>query len=94
MFPELTFLLSSQVSSVISQMIVQKVNGLQVICPLVKSEKVNIQRSAVALLGNLTKTPNLTNSIGMRKKKSRLLVVNINMVKHSAKMYLESAILI
>uniref|UniRef100_G3NN56 Plakophilin 1b n=1 Tax=Gasterosteus aculeatus aculeatus TaxID=481459 RepID=G3NN56_GASAC len=62
------------VSSVISQMIVQKVNGLQVICPLVKSEKVNIQRSAVALLGNLTKTPNLTYSIA-RKALPNLLDV-------------------
>ncbi|KAL6112523.1 pkp1 [Pungitius sinensis] len=56
----------STVSSVMSHTIVQKLNGLRVICPLVKSEKVNIQKSAVALLGNLTKNPNLTNAIARK----------------------------
>ncbi|XP_037347216.2 plakophilin-1 [Pungitius pungitius] len=64
----------STVSSVMSHTIVQKLNGLRVICPLVKSEKVNIQKSAVALLGNLTKNPNLTNAIA-RKALPNLLDV-------------------
>ncbi|KAM8915481.1 plakophilin-1 isoform 2-T2 [Spinachia spinachia] len=64
----------STVSSVMSQTIVQKLNGLEVIGPLVKSEKINIQRNAVALLGNLTKNPNLTNAIA-RKALPNLLEV-------------------
>ncbi|KAK5933609.1 hypothetical protein CgunFtcFv8_014074 [Champsocephalus gunnari] len=47
------------VSSVMSQNIVQKLKGLHVISPLIKSPKVNIQRNTVALVGNLTKNPNL-----------------------------------
>lgn len=54
------------VSNVMSQMIVQKVNGLQVISPLLKSNKVNLQRSTVALVGNLTKNPNLQNAIARK----------------------------
>ncbi|KAM6927844.1 plakophilin-1-like [Xenentodon cancila] len=51
------------VSSVMSQIIVQKLNGLQIISPLIKSNKVNLQKNAVALLGNLTKNPNLQSAI-------------------------------
>ncbi|KAI4827369.1 hypothetical protein KUCAC02_030770 [Chaenocephalus aceratus] len=47
------------VSSVMSQNIVQKLKGLHVISPLIKSPKVNIQKNTVALVGNLTKNPNL-----------------------------------
>ncbi|KAF7669928.1 hypothetical protein LDENG_00110600 [Lucifuga dentata] len=47
------------VSSVMSQTIVQKLNGLQVITPLLKSTKVNLQRNMVALVGNLAKNPQL-----------------------------------
>ncbi|XP_045931979.1 plakophilin-1-like [Micropterus dolomieu] len=54
------------VSNVMSQIIVQKVNGLQVISPLLKSNKVNLQRSTVALVGNLTKNPNLQNAIARK----------------------------
>lgn len=50
-----------------SQIIVQKLNGLQVICPLLKSNKVNLQRSTVALVGNLTKNPNLHNALGKQQ---------------------------
>lgn len=56
--------LYSQVSSVMSQTIVQKLNGLRVISPLLRSNKVNIQRNTVALVGNLTKNPNLHNAMG------------------------------
>lgn len=56
--------LSSQVSDVMSQIIVQKLNGLQVLSPLLSSNKVNLQRSAMGLVGNLTKNPNLHNAIG------------------------------
>nr|XP_046239029.1 plakophilin-1 [Scatophagus argus] len=54
------------VSSVMSQIIVQKLNGLQVISPLLKSNKVNLQRNTVALVGNLTKNPNLHSSIARK----------------------------
>ncbi|XP_059185527.1 plakophilin-1-like [Centropristis striata] len=62
------------VSSVMSQTIVQKLNGLQVITPLLKSKKVNIQRNAVALLGNLSRNPNLQNTIA-RKALPDLLAI-------------------
>uniref|UniRef100_A0A3B4T3E1 Plakophilin-1-like n=1 Tax=Seriola dumerili TaxID=41447 RepID=A0A3B4T3E1_SERDU len=52
------------VSCVMSQAIVQKLNGLQVISPLLKSNKVSLQRNTVALVGNLTKNPNLHNALG------------------------------
>ncbi|XP_022056352.1 plakophilin-1 [Acanthochromis polyacanthus] len=54
------------VSHVMSQTIVQKLNGLQVLSPLVKTRKVNLQRSTVALIGNLTKNPNLHSAIGRK----------------------------
>ncbi|TNN76418.1 Plakophilin-1 [Liparis tanakae] len=56
----------SIVSSVMSQTIVQKLNGLQVICPLLKSKKVNMQRNTVGLVGNLTKNPNLHNAMARK----------------------------
>ncbi|XP_056292848.1 plakophilin-1 [Pseudoliparis swirei] len=56
----------SIVSSVMSQTIVQKLNGLQVICPLLKSKKVNMQRNIVGLVGNLTKNPNLHNAMARK----------------------------
>lgn len=84
--------LYSQVSNVMSQIIVQKVNGLQVISPLLKSNKVNLQRSTVALVGNLTKNPNLQNAIGkkqvqvfslhLKKNEYHLLVLDIHLIKH------------
>uniref|UniRef100_A0A4W6CJC3 Plakophilin 1b n=1 Tax=Lates calcarifer TaxID=8187 RepID=A0A4W6CJC3_LATCA len=54
------------VSSVMSQTIVQKLNGLRVISPLLRSNKVNIQRNTVALVGNLTKNPNLHNAMARK----------------------------
>ncbi|XP_074496694.1 plakophilin-1 isoform X3 [Sebastes fasciatus] len=54
------------VSSVMSQTIVQKLNGLQVVAPLIKSNKVNIQSNAVALVGNLTNNPKLHNTIARK----------------------------
>uniref|UniRef100_A0A671YY14 Plakophilin 1b n=1 Tax=Sparus aurata TaxID=8175 RepID=A0A671YY14_SPAAU len=54
------------VSDVMSQIIVQKLNGLKAITPLIQSNKVNVQRCAVALVGNLTKNPNLHNSLGKK----------------------------
>lgn len=47
-----------------SQLIVQKLNGMHVLSPLLKSDRVNVQRSAVALIGNLNRNPNLHNPIG------------------------------
>ncbi|XP_041944017.1 plakophilin-1 isoform X1 [Alosa sapidissima] len=51
------------VSAVLSQTIVQKLNGLRVICPLLKSENVNLKCSAVQLLGNLSRHPQLHSSM-------------------------------
>uniref|UniRef100_A0A3B3Z6Y1 Uncharacterized protein n=1 Tax=Periophthalmus magnuspinnatus TaxID=409849 RepID=A0A3B3Z6Y1_9GOBI len=47
------------VSSVMSHTIVNKLNGLQVIGPLLKSNKVNLQRNVMALVRNLTRNPSL-----------------------------------
>ncbi|XP_051931083.1 plakophilin-1-like [Hippocampus zosterae] len=47
------------VSNVMSQTVVQKLDGLQVITPLLKSNKVTLQRNAVALIRNFSKNPNL-----------------------------------
>ncbi|XP_049590363.1 plakophilin-1 [Syngnathus scovelli] len=47
------------VSNVMSQTVVQKLDGLQVITPLLKSDKVTLQRNAVALMRNFSKNPNL-----------------------------------
>lgn len=51
------------VSSVMSQTIVNKLNGLQVIGPLLKSNKVNVQKNVVALVRNLTRNPGLHNAL-------------------------------
>ncbi|XP_026162628.1 plakophilin-1-like [Mastacembelus armatus] len=61
------------VSNMMSQIIVQKLNGLQVITPLLNSSNANLQRSTVALVGNLTKNPNLQTAIA-RKALPELLV--------------------
>ncbi|XP_067362123.1 plakophilin-1 isoform X2 [Channa argus] len=62
------------VSGVMSQTIVQKLNGLQVIAPLISSKKVNMQRNIVALVGNLSKNRNLQSTIA-RKALPELLGV-------------------
>ncbi|XP_029906487.1 plakophilin-1 [Myripristis murdjan] len=51
------------VSAVMSQAIVQKLNGLQVIAPLLRSNKANLQRNTVALVGNLAKNLHLHSSL-------------------------------
>lgn len=53
-----------QVSDIMSQIIAQKLNGLQVVSPFLKSNKANLQRSAVALVGNMSRNPNLQNAMG------------------------------
>ncbi|KAM9799018.1 plakophilin-1 [Syngnathus typhle] len=47
------------VSNVMSQTVAQKLDGLPVITPLLKSDKVTLQRNAVALMRNFSKNPNL-----------------------------------
>ncbi|XP_035488839.1 plakophilin-1 isoform X1 [Scophthalmus maximus] len=54
------------VSRVMSQTIVHKLNGLQVITPHLKSNKIVLQRNAVALVGNLTKNPGLHSPIARK----------------------------
>ncbi|KAK7916442.1 hypothetical protein WMY93_012203 [Mugilogobius chulae] len=51
------------VSSVMSQTIVNKLNGLQVISPLLKSNKVNLQRNVVALVRNLTRSTTMHSAL-------------------------------
>nr|XP_004547614.1 plakophilin-1 [Maylandia zebra] len=65
------------VSRAIGQTIVQKLNGLQVISPLLNSKKVNLQRSTVDLIANLTKNPVLHSAIS-RKGLPELLVILSN----------------
>ncbi|XP_062272197.1 plakophilin-1 [Scomber scombrus] len=65
------------VSSVMSQTIVQKLNGLQVISPLLKSNKVNLQRNTVALVRNLTQNPNLHSAIARRVLPDLLGIVSV-----------------
>lgn len=66
------FLFYSQVSCVMSQTIVQKLNGLQVISPLLKSSKVNLQGNAVVLVRNLTQNPNLHSAIGKKQMEDNI----------------------
>ncbi|XP_053295259.1 plakophilin-1 [Pleuronectes platessa] len=54
------------VSRVMGHTIVNKLNGLQVISPLLKSNKANLQKSAVALVGNLTNNPGLQRAIARK----------------------------
>ncbi|XP_053723471.1 plakophilin-1-like [Synchiropus splendidus] len=62
------------VSMVMSQIIVQKLKGMHVIGPLLRSNKVNLQRSSMALLGNLCKNPTLHGTLA-RKGLPELLAV-------------------
>ncbi|XP_035008958.1 plakophilin-1 [Hippoglossus stenolepis] len=54
------------VSKVMGHTIVKKLNGLQVIAPLLKSDKANLQKSAVALVGNLTNNPGLHSAVALK----------------------------
>ncbi|XP_046882190.1 plakophilin-1-like [Hypomesus transpacificus] len=51
------------VSHVMSQTVVQKLNGLRVISPLLRSPKPSLQRGAISLLGNLARNPRLHTAI-------------------------------
>lgn len=52
-----------------SQTIVQKLNGLSIITPHLKYSKPNLQKSTVALVGNLAKNQCLQTAIGERNVK-------------------------
>ncbi|XP_061741244.1 plakophilin-1 [Nerophis ophidion] len=54
------------VSDAMSQNIVQKLEGLQAISPLLKSNKVSVQRNAVALVHNLSKNANLHGTLALK----------------------------
>ncbi|XP_061784830.1 plakophilin-1-like [Nerophis lumbriciformis] len=54
------------VSDAMSQNIVQKLEGLQAISPLLKSNKVSVQRNAVALVRNLSKNTNLHGTLARK----------------------------
>ncbi|XP_036389818.1 plakophilin-1 [Megalops cyprinoides] len=51
------------VSSVMSQTIVQKLNGLPEIVPLLQSSSPGVQKAAVSVVGNLARTPNLQSTM-------------------------------
>ncbi|KAI1890614.1 hypothetical protein AGOR_G00155480 [Albula goreensis] len=51
------------VSNVMSQAIVQKLNGMQSISPLLQSSNSSVQKTATSLLGNLSRAPRLQSSI-------------------------------
>ncbi|KAF6733839.1 Plakophilin-1 [Oryzias melastigma] len=52
------------VFSVLSQIIVKNLNGMQIITPLLRSSKVNLQKNMLTLVSNLMKNPNLQSAIG------------------------------
>ncbi|XP_034021405.1 plakophilin-1 isoform X2 [Thalassophryne amazonica] len=54
------------VSRVMSQTIVQKLNGMKVIEPLLKSGKANVQKNTMALVGNLAKNPQVQNTLARK----------------------------
>ncbi|XP_054641488.1 plakophilin-1-like [Dunckerocampus dactyliophorus] len=54
------------VSNAMSQTIVQKLDGLQAVTPLLKSNKVSVQRNAVALVRNLSKNANLHSTLARK----------------------------
>lgn len=66
----------SIVSSAMSQTIVQKLNGLQVIRPLLKSNKINLQKNTVALLRNLTRNPNLLHTLARKTLPELVGIIN------------------
>lgn len=53
-----------QVSDVMSQTIVQKLNGLQHISPQLQSSIPSVRDSVTSLLGNLSRTPRLQSIVG------------------------------
>ncbi|XP_017264431.1 plakophilin-1-like [Kryptolebias marmoratus] len=64
------------VSSVMSHMIVQKLKGMKVIGPLLSSNKINLQKSAMALVRNLMRNPNLHSAIGNKALPELMDVLN------------------
>ncbi|XP_077458476.1 plakophilin-1-like [Stigmatopora argus] len=65
------------VSNVMSQTIAQKLDGLQVITPLLKSDKVTLQRNAVALIRNFSRNPNLQDILAGKVLPELLGVVSV-----------------
>lgn len=61
-----------QGSNAISQILVQKLGVLQQIIPLFKSSNQNLQKAAVSLLGNLSRTTWLQPSMGKKKHEMRV----------------------
>lgn len=63
---------SFQFSKAMSQTIVQKLNGLQYIEPLLPNSNNSLQKTVMSLVGNLSRNPALTSNLG---EKSVLKVV-------------------
>ncbi|KAL0978783.1 hypothetical protein UPYG_G00175120 [Umbra pygmaea] len=66
------------VSRVISQNIVQKLNGLPQISPLLQSTNPGIQKAAVALVGNLAKNPCLQSKIARQTLQDLVGIIRSN----------------
>ncbi|XP_008407197.1 plakophilin-1 [Poecilia reticulata] len=66
----------SAVSYVMSQIIVKKLNGIHYISPFLKSDKVNMQKSAMGLVVNLIKNPNLCSVVGEKAVPDLLSVLS------------------
>uniref|UniRef100_A0A3P9P8M5 Plakophilin 1 n=1 Tax=Poecilia reticulata TaxID=8081 RepID=A0A3P9P8M5_POERE len=72
----------SAVSYVMSQIIVKKLNGIHYISPFLKSDKVNMQKSAMGLVVNLIKNPNLCSVVGKRQVTTQsCCVCHVSLVK-------------
>lgn len=69
------------VANAMSQTIVQKLNGLQVLRPLLKSNKINLQKNSLALLRNLTRNPNLLHTLARKTLPELVGIINENTKK-------------
>ncbi|KAL2104227.1 hypothetical protein ACEWY4_001095 [Coilia grayii] len=66
----------SLVSSLMSQIIAVKLNGLQQISPLLQSPTRSLQKTAMSLMGNLSRTPSLHKSMGQILPQLALLLTS------------------
>lgn len=73
--PSLLCLLLFQGSSAMSQILVQKLGALLHISPLLKSPNRSLQKTAMSLLGNMSRTSSLQTSMG--KKKHKVLTLDV-----------------
>ena len=65
--PSLLCLLPFQGSSAMSQILVQKLGALMHMSPLLKSPNRGLQKTAMSLLGNMSRTGSLQTSMGKQR---------------------------